>query len=100
VTRRTREIGIRIALGARTADVTIRILREAAVLVAIGLAVGLVSARWLTRYAETLLFGVSPTDAATIVGCVLLLAAISTLAVLIPARRAARIDPIVALRIE
>jgi predicted permease len=100
VTRRTREIGIRIALGARTADVTARILREAAWLVGIGLAVGLVSAWWLTRYVETLLFGVEPTDAATIVGCVLLLAAISTLAVLIPARRAARIDPIVALRIE
>jgi predicted permease len=100
VARRTREIGIRIALGARSTDVETRVLREGAALVGIGLAAGLVAAWWLTRYVETLLFGVRPTDGSTIVACVLLLMVISTLAVLLPARRAARIDPMVALRIE
>ncbi len=92
VARRTREIGIRIALGARSTDVETRVLREGAALVGIGLAAGLVAAWWLTRYVETLLFGVRPTDGSTIVACVLLLMVISTLAVLIPARRAARIE--------
>ena len=100
VTRRTREIGIRVALGARGTDVALRIWREATVLVVVGLAAGFTTAWGLTRYVESQLYGVTPRDPWTMVMSVIGLSAIATVAVLIPARRAARIDPIVALRAE
>jgi predicted permease len=100
VTRRTREIGIRIALGARGSQVAWRILREATVLVGIGLGLGLGAAWWLTRFVESQLYGVTPHDPWTLAACVVALTAIAGLAVWVPARRAARTDPLVALRSE
>ena len=98
--QRTQEFGIRVALGARAADVTRMVLREAVVLAGIALAIGLAGAFALTRLLQSLLFEVTPTDPATLGGvsaAVLIVAAISTVA---PARRAARVDPMVALRHE
>jgi predicted permease len=100
VTRRTREIGIRIALGALSAHIAGRILREAGVLVIIGLGAGLGVAWWLTRFIESQLYGVTPHDPWTLAACAIVLAAIAALAAWVPARRAARTDPIVALRSE
>jgi predicted permease len=98
VTRRTREIGIRMALGALGRQVAAAVLREAGVLVAIGLAVGLAASWFLGRYAESQLYGVTPADPATIAGAAVVLAIIATLAALVPARRASRVSPITALR--
>lgn len=100
VTQRTPEIGVRMALGAERADVMRRVLREAAALVAAGMAAGLVAAWSLSRYVESQLFGLRPNDPSTIALSVAALAAVALLAALVPARRAARIDPIVALRTE
>lgn len=98
--QRTQEFGIRLALGARSADVTRMVLQEAVILAGIALAIGLAGAFALTRLLQSLLFEVTPTDPATLGGvsaAVLIVAAISTVA---PARRAARVDPMVALRHE
>jgi predicted permease len=100
VTRRTREIGIRIALGARTSQVAGPVLREAAVLVAIGLGLGLGAAWWLTRYVESQLYGVAPHDPWTLIVCAVALTTVAGLAAWLPARRATRIDPLAALRSE
>ncbi|HEX3253742.1 MAG TPA: ABC transporter permease [Pyrinomonadaceae bacterium] len=100
VARRTNEIGIRMALGARGGSVLWLVLREALVLVAIGLAVGLVAAFALTRTAESLLYELKPNDPLTIASATLLLAGIALFAGYFPARRAARVDPMVALRDE
>jgi predicted permease len=100
VTRRTREIGIRIALGARTSQVAGPVLREAAVLVVIGLGVGLGAAWWLARYVESQLYGVAPHDLWTVIVCVVALTTVAGLAAWVPARRATRIDPLAALRSE
>ena len=100
VTRRTREIGIRIALGARTSQVAWPVLREAAVLVVIGLGVGLGAAWWLTRYVESQLYGVAPHDRWTLIVCAVALTTVAGLAAWVPARRATRIDPLAALRSE
>ena len=100
VTQRTREIGVRIALGAQWSDVLKLILRSGMWLVTIGLTIGLLGAFVLTRLMTTLLFEVSPTDPLTfgaVAFCVILAA---LLACLIPARRAIRVDPLVALRYE
>jgi predicted permease len=98
VTRRTHEIGIRIALGARSHDVVGMIVRQGMTLVLAGLLLGLAGAFALTRIMASLLFGVSPTDALTFIAVSALLAGIALLACLIPARRATRVDPMVALR--
>jgi len=100
VSRRTQEIGIRMALGAQTRDVLRLVGREGLVLVLAGIAFGLVGALALTRLMSSLLFGVSPTDAATFAAVPALLAAVALAACYLPARRAARVDPTVALRYD
>jgi len=100
VTRRTREIGIRMALGATRGIVSWLILREVVVLAAIGLVVGLPAAYGLGRFTESLLFGVKVGDPLVFVGAGLLLTAATLLGGYLPARKAASIDPLVALRCE
>jgi predicted permease len=101
VAQRTREIGIRMALGASKGQVVAMVLRQGAIMVSMGLGVGLVSAFIVTRLVvETSLFNVSARDPLTFVVTSLVLLAVSLLAIFIPARRAARVDPIKALRTE
>jgi putative ABC transport system permease protein len=100
VVRRTREIGVRMALGARRGDVLAQVLWEGMKLTSVGILIGLAGAFVLTRLLRSQLFGISPTDPATFVVVPLLLAMVALLACWLPARRAARIDPMVALRYE
>jgi len=100
VARRTREIGVRIALGASTRNVLGLVLRQALITAVIGVMAGLVGAILLTRTMRSLLFEVSPNDPVTLLGVTLLLLAVALLAAYIPARRATRVDPMVALRYE
>ncbi|HEX8685011.1 MAG TPA: FtsX-like permease family protein, partial [Pyrinomonadaceae bacterium] len=100
VARRTHEIGIRMALGARGRDVLWLILREAALLVGVGVAVGLPAALAAARLATGLLYGVTPADPVSVSLAALLLSAVAALACYIPARRATKVDPMVALRYE
>ncbi|HVR99577.1 MAG TPA: ABC transporter permease [Thermoanaerobaculia bacterium] len=98
VTERTQEIGIRSALGARRGALLGLVLRQSLLLVAVGLVLGAMGSLWLTRLIQSLLFGVEPTDPLTFVGVSLLLVLIVGAACLWPARRAATVDPLVALR--
>ena len=100
VARRTNEIGIRMALGARGVSVLWLVLRESLVLVAIGLVVGVLTSLAVTKTAASLLYELKPNDPLTIALATLLLAAVAALAGYLPARRAARVDPMVALRDE
>jgi putative ABC transport system permease protein len=100
VTRRTREIGVRMALGAIAGDVLRLVIGQGMWTTIVGMAIGIGGSFALTRTMQSLLFGVSTTDPLTLVGVVVLLAAVSFLACWIPARRATRVDPLVALRYE
>jgi predicted permease len=100
VAGRTREIGVRVALGASARQVLVMVVREGMVLVGLGVAIGLVAAIWLTRFAAKMLYGVTPGDLWTRGVVVALVAAAALLACFIPARRATRVDPLVALRSE
>lgn len=100
VSRRTREIGIRMAIGARTVDVVALVLREGIVMVLAGAAVGLALALAAARAIESILFGVASTDPLVFAGVVGLLVTAALAASLVPAVRAARLDPVRALRGE
>ena len=100
VARRTREIGVRMALGAASSDVVRLVVQRGMLLTVTGLAIGTVGALSLGRVFGSLLYGVTPADPRTHVSSVLVLAAVALLATCIPARRAARVDPMVALRSE
>jgi predicted permease len=100
VTQRTPEIGIRMALGASARDVQMRIVIQTLGLAAIGMTIGVAGSLALTRSVSGLLFGITPTDPATFAGMLVVLGLVACLAGYLPARRASRIDPIVALRSE
>jgi predicted permease len=100
VAGRTREIGVRMALGARRGDVMELVLREGMLLVAVGLVVGIPLALAGSRVLQGFLFGLKSTDPLSLISVVLLLGVVAALAGLIPARRAAKVDPMVALRYE
>ena len=100
VSRRTNEIGIRLALGAERRDVLAMILREAASLAALGAVLGVVAAAALSRYVRAMLYGITPDDPVAIGAAVAVMMAVAQLAGWLPARRASRLDPMVALRHE
>jgi predicted permease len=100
VARRTNEIGIRMALGAKGGNIAWMVLRETLVLVAVGLAIGVPAALLSARLIATQLFGLSPTDPLTLFGAAVVLTVVALLAGYVPARRASRVDPLTALRYE
>ena len=98
VTQRTHEIGVRMALGAQIVDVLKLVVRRAMLLAVIGIGIGVAGAVAITRYMAALLFGVKPIDVITFIGVAVVLAIVVLVACLVPARRAAKIDPLEALR--
>ena len=100
VAQRTREIGIRIALGARRADVLQMTVKQGLKLVVAGMMLGLLAAFLLTRVMASLLFGIRATDPITFIGISLVLLAVALLASYVPALRATKVDPIIALRAQ
>jgi putative ABC transport system permease protein len=100
VSRRTHEIGIRMALGARGGEVARMVIGQGLALTVVGIAIGLAGGLALHRLVASLLFGVSATDPVTLVGVSGLLAAVAVFACYLPARRATRVDPVIALRDE
>jgi ABC-type antimicrobial peptide transport system permease subunit len=100
VAGRTREIGLRMALGAQTGSVSRLILRQGMTLALIGSVIGLAIAFGATRLLKSVLYGVDAMDPVTFIGVTFLLATVALLACWIPARRASRVDPMIALRAE
>jgi putative ABC transport system permease protein len=100
VTQRTQEIGIRIALGAQRSDIMRLVLRNGMMLLALGVVVGVGGAFSVSRYIQSLLFEVKSTDAMTFAVVPLILALVAFVACYLPARRAMRVDPIIALRFD
>jgi putative ABC transport system permease protein len=100
VTERTREIGVRLALGAQRSNILGLVVRQGMLLTVLGVAIGVTGAFVATRAIVTLLFGVSRLDPITYIGVIALLVAVSGIACWIPARRATKVDPLVALRQE
>ncbi len=100
VSQRAREIGIRMALGARPDDAVRMIVKQGAMPVAAGIGAGIVGSLLATRALSTLLYGVSPTDPVTFLGLSIFLAAVACLASYLPARKATKVDPMTALRYE
>jgi ABC-type antimicrobial peptide transport system permease subunit len=100
VSRRTREIGVRVALGASSGDILRMILGQGLRTIFIGVTIGIIGSLALTRTMESLLFGVTATDPLTFGGVTLLLVGAALLACYIPARRAMKVDPMIALRFE
>jgi ABC-type antimicrobial peptide transport system permease subunit len=100
IVRRTQEIGIRVALGASSQTVIWMVIRDAIILVVLGLSVGLPLALGLSRYVQSLLFGLKPMDALSLSGVILIMTVMALTAAILPARRAIRVDPLTALRYE
>jgi ABC-type antimicrobial peptide transport system permease subunit len=100
VSQRTREIGVRMALGAEHTDVTLMVVRQGMILAGAGVFVGLVAAMGLTRLMGSLLYGVEASDPATFSSVAILLGAVALVASYLPAMRAAKTDPVEALRFE
>jgi ABC-type antimicrobial peptide transport system permease subunit len=100
VARRTREIGVRMALGAVQGDVVWLVMREVLMLVGIGMALGLAGALGLSKYVSSQLYGIGGTDPTTMLAAIAALGAVALLAGYIPARRATRVNPVLALRYE
>jgi putative ABC transport system permease protein len=100
VGQRTREFGVRTALGARSRDVLAMVLTQGLRLTSIGIAIGLAGAIALTRYIEGMLYDITPLDPLTYISVVALFVAVTSIASYLPARRATRIDPMAALRYE
>ena len=100
VARRTNEIGVRMALGAQRRDVLRLVMRESMVLVALGVCAGAAVAFGITRFVESLLFGLSAVDLPTIAAAIAVMVGVSAFAAFLPARRASRVDPMVALRYD
>jgi ABC-type antimicrobial peptide transport system permease subunit len=100
VTRRTQEIGVRMALGAEASTVRRLVVAQGGRVALVGVAVGVLVSVGLTRYVESLLFGVQPLDAPTFAGVSVLMLAMAMIASYVPARRASRVDPVEALRAE
>jgi ABC-type antimicrobial peptide transport system permease subunit len=98
VALRAREIGVRSALGAQAADIIGLVMRQAAVIAGAGLAAGLVASFWLTSALRTFLYGVTPHDLVSFAAVAALLIVVAAIASIIPARRAARVDPVTVLR--
>ena len=100
VSRRRREIGLRLALGATMPDVVRLVLRQGLHLAAVGAGAGVVGALVLTRFLRAFLYGVHPTNPLAIAGAAMALVAVAVLACFVPARRATHVDPMIALRAE
>ena len=100
VAQRTREIGIRVALGAQRSSVFGLVLMEGAKMSGLGIVIGIIAALALTRLMRSLLYGIGTNDPLTFLGVVIVIAVVTLLACYIPARRAMRVDPMVALRYE
>jgi predicted permease len=100
VTQRTHEIGIRMALGAQQASILRLVIRDAATVLVAGVAAGLLGSIWISRFVKDLLFRVAPNDPSTLALAIVVLVAIALFACYVPARRATRVDPMVALRYE
>ena len=97
---RTRETGVRMALGAQGSDIALDVLRRSLLLVAAGVAFGVAAALALTKYVQSMIFGVEPNDPLSIALAVAAMVIVALAAASVPARRASRVDPIVALRAE